>query len=101
LNWTIFPRLDDWIYSCSGQAKKELPREEVSGTKVIAAGEPKTHHSSSVNVHGSLQDRKVLKPWFVTTANGATVTMESLSQISPMKRRTKTQNKDTDNFSCH
>ncbi len=72
-NWTIFLTLTVGFTTCSGQVQKELPREEVSESKVITEGQPKlvkTHRSGSGhNVHCSLQDRKG-NLWFATTGNG-------------------------------
>ncbi|WP_461100190.1 ligand-binding sensor domain-containing protein [Telluribacter humicola] len=59
--------------SCNGQVQKDLPKEKVSESKIIAAGQPKlikTQGSQkSDNVNSSLQD-KAGNLWFGTTKEG-------------------------------
>jgi ligand-binding sensor domain-containing protein len=59
--------------SCNGQVKKDLPKETVSESNIIADGQPKLTATQSLpkygNVHCSLQD-KAGNLWFGTTGNG-------------------------------
>jgi ligand-binding sensor domain-containing protein len=61
--------------SCSGQVKKDLPKEKVSESKIIADGQPKlvknlgSLKDKGHNVNSSLQD-KAGNLWFGTTGDG-------------------------------
>ncbi len=59
--------------SCNGQAKKDLPEEKVSESKMISADHQKFIKTQSLNkgdnVHCSLQD-KAGNLWFGTTGDG-------------------------------
>jgi ligand-binding sensor domain-containing protein len=61
--------------SCNGQVKKDLPKEKVSESKIIADGQPKLVRNlgslkdKGFNVNSSLQD-KVGNLWFGTAGDG-------------------------------
>jgi ligand-binding sensor domain-containing protein len=61
--------------SCNGQVKRDLPKEKVSESKIIAEGQPKliktlgSLKDKGNNVHCSLQD-KAGNLWFGTTGDG-------------------------------
>lgn len=73
LKWTILLALTISFTACNGQVKKQISKETITESKIIAVGQPKLVTSKNAhegdNVHCSLQD-KAGNLWFGTTADG-------------------------------